>query len=60
MDESPRSMDDEEPWACIICGGEGTVDGQDYYDWQEEEYYDPIAMCPSCHGSGLAKDMTFC
>lgn len=45
---------------CLICGGDGTVNGRDYYDWQDDEYNDPFASCPSCRGSGLAKDMTWC
>ncbi len=49
---------DSEP-LCVICAGEGIVDGSDHYDWDEDEYGE-LVTCPSCHGSGLAKDMTFC
>jgi len=48
---------DGEP-LCLICGGEGGVDGSDHLDWDEDGYNDFID-CPSCHGSGLAKDMTW-
>ena len=48
----------EEP-ACVICGGEGIVDGSDFLDWDEDGYNDLIE-CTSCRGSGLAKDMTWC
>lgn len=61
--------DCERPWVCgdaneccrqcLICCGEGTVDGHDYADplWDYEEYENPFMECPSCGGSGLAKDM---
>lgn len=63
--------DCERPWVCadaneckapcLICCGEGTVDGRDYFDpLLDDEYFDPMAICPSCHGSGLAKDMQWC
>lgn len=47
---------------CVICGGEGTVRGQDHFDpmWDYEKYNNPFATCPSCGGSGLAKDMSYC
>lgn len=49
---------DEEP-ACLVCGGEGWVEGSDHLDW-DEDGYDDMIKCTSCHGSGLAKDMTWC
>lgn len=49
---------DDEP-ACLICAGEGQVDGCDHLDWDEDGYNDFI-NCPSCGGSGLAKDMRWC
>ncbi|MEW6169331.1 MAG: hypothetical protein AB1651_16795 [Pseudomonadota bacterium] len=49
---------DDEP-SCLICGGEGWVDGSDHLDW-DEDGYDDIIRCTSCKGSGLAKDMTWC
>jgi hypothetical protein len=58
--DSTVLLDDGEHGCCLICGGEGTVMGQDYFDWDEDEYNDPCATCPSCHGSGKAEDMTFC
>lgn len=47
---------------CLICGGEGTVDGHDHADpnWDYENYNDPFMECTSCKGTGLAKDMTWC
>ena len=48
----------DEP-ACLVCGGEGWVEGRDYLDW-DEDGYDDMIECTSCHGSGLAKDMTWC
>lgn len=48
----------DEP-SCLVCGGEGMVDGGDHLDWDEDEYGEWIE-CTSCHGSGLAKDMTWC
>lgn len=48
---------DGEP-LCLVCGGEGIVDGSDHLDWDEDGYDDYIT-CTSCHGSGLAKDMTW-
>ena len=50
--------DDEEP-CCLICGGEGTVDGSDNPDWDEDEYGE-LVDCPSCGGSGKAADMSYC
>lgn len=52
-------MDDYEELSCLICGGEGWVEGRDYLDW-DEDGYDDIVPCTSCKGSGLAKDMTWC
>lgn len=49
---------DDEP-VCLVCGGEGLVEGRDHLDWDEDGYDDPIE-CTSCRGSGLAKDMTWC
>ena len=59
-DDDPRDLDAEPD--CLICGGEGWVWGEDIasqydYGWIDEEKSYP---CPSCHGSGLAKDMTYC
>ena len=48
----------EEP-PCLVCGGEGWVEGCDHLDWQDDGYDDQIP-CTSCKGSGLAKDMTWC
>jgi hypothetical protein len=60
MSQDPVDIDepDEEP-PCVICGGEGIVEGRDYLDWDEDGYQDLIE-CTSCHGSGLAKHMTWC
>jgi hypothetical protein len=44
---------------CVICGGEGFVEGRDHLDW-DESGYDDLIECTSCKGSGLAKDMTWC
>lgn len=46
---------------CVHCGGMGTVDGHDYADpiYEYEDYNDPFMTCPSCNGTGLAKDMQF-
>lgn len=52
-------FDDGEEPACLICGGEGLVDGSDHLDW-DEDGYDDVIRCTSCKGSGLAKDMTWC
>jgi len=51
-------MEDDEP-LCLVCGGEGIVEGSDHLDW-DEDGYDSIIECTSCNGSGLAKDMTWC
>ena len=50
--------DGEEP-ECLICAGEGMVYGADHLDW-DEDGYDDYLECPSCGGSGKAKDMTYC
>lgn len=52
-------FDDGEEPACLICGGNGWVDGSDHLDW-DEDGYDDVIRCTSCKGSGLAKDMTWC
>lgn len=59
MSEKPDDelSPDGEP-LCLVCGGEGIVDGSDYLDW-DEDGYDDLIECTSCHGSGLAKDMTW-
>lgn len=61
--ERPTEPDDDEFFGdeppCVICGGEGIVDGADHLDW-DEPGYDEMIYCPSCKGSGLAKDMTYC
>ena len=44
---------------CLICAGEQIVDGSDHLDW-DEDGYDQMIACPSCKGTGLAKDMTYC
>lgn len=44
---------------CLVCGGEGIVEGSDHLDW-DEDGYDDLITCTSCNGSGLAKDMTWC
>ena len=44
---------------CLICAGEGIVEGRDHLDW-DEDGYDDLITCPSCGGTGLAKDMSFC
>ena len=49
---------DEEP-LCLICGGEGMVEGSDHLNW-DEDGYDDFITCTSCGGSGMAKDMTWC
>lgn len=49
---------DEEP-TCLVCGGEGWVEGSDHLDW-DDDGYDDLIECTSCRGSGLAKDMTWC
>lgn len=57
-DENLEDWGDEEP-LCLVCGGEGMVDGSDHLDW-DEDGYDDFITCTSCRGSGLAKDMTWC
>jgi len=47
VDDAEVSLDGEP--LCLVCGGEGIVDD-----------YDDLIECTSCHGSGLAKDMTWC
>lgn len=44
---------------CLVCGGEGIINGCDHLDW-DEDGYDDLITCTSCQGSGLAKDMTWC
>lgn len=56
--ESSDELGDDEP-CCLICGGDGIVDGSDHFDWDEEEY-SKFVDCPSCGGSGKAADMTYC
>lgn len=38
---------------CLWCGGDGEIEGDDPC-WDLGE----MIPCPSCHGSGLRKDMT--
>lgn len=56
-DDDEYSLDDEPP--CLVCGGEGWVEGRDHLEC-DEYGYDEIIRCTSCRGSGLAKDMTWC
>ncbi len=47
---------------CTYCDGEGW--GIIGVDWDCDDpingpYDNEIESCPNCHGSGLAKDMTF-
>lgn len=56
-DDDERSPDGEP--LCLVCGGEGMIDGSDVLDWDEDGYGELIC-CTSCKGSGLAKDMTWC
>lgn len=49
----------EEDGLCLVCGGEGIVEGSDHLDW-DEDGYDDLITCTSCNGSGLAKDMSWC
>lgn len=55
MDE----WDDPDEELCVICGGEGVIEGCDHLDWQDPRY-DDLITCTSCGGSGLAEDMTWC
>lgn len=57
-DPEGEYLDGEEP-GCLICGGDGMVYGADHLDW-DEDGYDEMIECPSCGGSGLAKDMSYC
>ena len=61
MQDFVETDDGPEP-ACLICGGDGYVEGADIagmYDfgWIDEN---KSYRCTSCRGSGLAKDMTWC
>ncbi len=61
-DEISQGSGDE---GCTYCGGDGYgVEGEDWEmddpingPWNADE--NGISPCPNCHGSGLAKDMTF-
>lgn len=58
VDTDDECSPDGEP-LCLVCGGEGVVEGRDHLDW-DEDGYDDLIGCTSCRGSGLAKDMTWC
>ena len=57
QDEYGELSPDGEP-LCLVCGGEGIVDGSDYLEWDEDSH-DDLIDCTSCHGTGMAKDMTW-
>jgi len=57
-DADPPDCDyDDADDRCLWCGGEGEIPGDEMSDpvWYDEDEWYP---CPSCHGSGLRKDMT--
>ena len=58
-DDPEGEYDDGEEPGCLICGGEGMVYGADHLEW-DDDGYDDYLECPSCGGSGKAKDMTYC
>lgn len=58
MDLDPYESDfDDEADDCLWCGGEGYLYGDEMGDplWYDADESYP---CPSCHGTGLRKDMT--
>lgn len=57
LNDFEQFYDGEPP--CLICAGEGWVEGRDHLNW-DDYGYDDVIRCPSCGGSGLAKDMTYC
>jgi hypothetical protein len=53
---------DDEEGPCRTCGGEGW--GVVGLDWVCDDpingpYDGEVDECPNCHGSGLARDMTY-
>jgi hypothetical protein len=61
-DDRFHDWDDGTEPECLICGGEGFVDGADLAPMYDYGWIDETRMytCTSCRGSGLAKDMTWC
>lgn len=61
-DYNGDDFDDGTERDCSYCDGEGW--GIVGTDWDTDDaingpYGGEIEKCPNCHGSGLAKDMTF-
>ncbi len=55
-------LDDLDPDdECLWCGGDGFTESNDpLWDGWDEDGNPNLIPCPSCHGSGLKKDMTCC
>lgn len=61
-DDYYEEYDGDDGDACSYCGGEGW--GIVGTDWDSDDpingpYNGEIEVCPNCHGSGDAQDMTF-
>jgi hypothetical protein len=50
---------DPDELGCLICGGEGYIDGEDMAEMDPLWYdADEVYRCCSCNGTGKRKDMT--